>query len=103
MVVHPRHEHEKALWDDNRRYCPRGLKRGFIDPHKIPAWSRYPEAQASYREALRLNPGYADAHFYLAVTFEKMGQSPDARPHWKAYQELAPQGEWVELAKEFSE
>jgi tetratricopeptide (TPR) repeat protein len=65
--------------------------------------NRFPEAQACYREALRLNPLYADAHFYLAVTFEKMGLSQDARPHWRSYQQLAPQGEWVELAKEFSE
>jgi tetratricopeptide (TPR) repeat protein len=65
--------------------------------------NRFAEAQACYREALRLNPYYADAHFYLAVTFEKMGLSQDARPHWKSYQQLAPQGEWVELAKEFSE
>ena len=64
---------------------------------------RYPEAQSCYREALRLNPFYADAHFYLAVTFEKMGLSQEARPHWRAYQQLAPQGEWVELAREFSE
>ena len=65
--------------------------------------SRFVEAQACYREALRLNPGYADAHFYLAVTFEKMGLSQEARPHWTAYRQLAPQGEWVELAKEFSD
>jgi len=65
--------------------------------------ARFPEAQACYREALRLNPFYADAHFYLAVTFEKLGLSPEARPHWRAYRQLAPQGEWVELAKEFSE
>jgi len=65
--------------------------------------NRFDEAQACYREALRLNPFYADAHFYLAVTFEKMGLSQEARPHWRAYQQLAPQGEWVELAKEFSE
>jgi tetratricopeptide (TPR) repeat protein len=65
--------------------------------------ARFPEALGCYREALRLNPGYADAHFYLAVTFEKMGQSQDARPHWRAYQQLAPNGEWVELAREFSE
>jgi tetratricopeptide (TPR) repeat protein len=64
---------------------------------------RFPEAQACYREALRLNPFYADAHFYLAVTFEKMGLSQDARAHWRSYQQLAPQGEWVELAREFSE
>ena len=64
---------------------------------------RLPEAQACYLEALHLNPFYADAHFYLAVTFEKMGLSQDARPHWRSYRQLAPQGEWVELAREFSE
>jgi tetratricopeptide (TPR) repeat protein len=64
---------------------------------------RFAEAQTCYREALRLNPFYADAHFYLAVTFEKLGLSQEARPHWRAYRQLAPQGEWVELAKEFSE
>ena len=64
---------------------------------------RYPEAQACYREALKLNPAYADTHFYLAVTLEKNGQSRDARVHWRAYQQLAPKGEWVDLAKEFSD
>jgi tetratricopeptide (TPR) repeat protein len=64
---------------------------------------RFPEAQACYRQALCLNPAYADAHFYLAVTFEKMGLSHEAKPHWRAYRRLAPQGEWVELAKEFSD
>ncbi len=64
---------------------------------------RYGEAQRCYRDALKLNPAYADAHFYLAVTLEKNGQSQDARTHWKAYQQLAPNGEWVELAREFSD
>ena len=64
---------------------------------------RYPEAQACYRDALRLNAAYADAHFYLAVTLEKMGRSPEAVPHWRAYVRQAPQGEWVALAREFSE
>ncbi|MGQ0732142.1 MAG: tetratricopeptide repeat protein [Acidobacteriota bacterium] len=63
----------------------------------------YREAEACYREALAINPGYADAHFYLAVTLEKTGRSADAREHWRAYQALAPQGEWVELAREFSD
>ena len=61
------------------------------------------DAQVCYQQALRLNPLYADAHFYLAVTFEKMALSQEARAHWRAYQQLAPNGEWVELAKEFSD
>jgi tetratricopeptide (TPR) repeat protein len=64
---------------------------------------RFDRAARCYQQALALDPAYADAHFYLAVTLEKLGRSADARPHWLAYQKLAPTGEWVELAREFSE
>ena len=64
---------------------------------------RFDGALVCYRDAVAINPGYADAHFYLAVTLEKTGHSPEAKPHWKAYQELAPAGEWADLAKEFLE
>ena len=64
---------------------------------------RFDRALGCYRDAVALNPGYPDAHFYLAVTLEKLGHSQEAKQHWKAYQELAPRGEWVELAKEFLE
>jgi tetratricopeptide (TPR) repeat protein len=84
-----------------------------LDPHCFEAHfnlgnihhdlGRYGRALACYRSAVTLNPGYADAHFYLAVTLEKAGHSTEAKPHWRAYQELAPDGEWAELAKEFSD
>ena len=64
---------------------------------------RYAAALACYREALRLQPSYADAHFYLAVTLEKMGRAVDAKAHWRAYGQLAPDGEWIDLAREYSE
>ena len=64
---------------------------------------RYDAALVCYRDAVALSPGYADAHFYLAVTLEKTGHSPEAKPHWRTYRELAPDGEWIELAREFSE
>ena len=64
---------------------------------------RYRRALVCYRAAVQLNPAYPDAHFYLAVTLEKTGQSADAKPHWRSYQQLAPNGEWAELASEFSE
>ena len=64
---------------------------------------RFDRALSCYRSAVALNRSYPDAHFYLAVTLEKTGHSPEAKPHWKAYQELAPEGEWIELAKEFTE
>jgi tetratricopeptide (TPR) repeat protein len=64
---------------------------------------RFEAAARCYRGALTVDPNYADAHFYLAVTLEKLGRSSDAKPHWVAYRRLAPNGEWVELAREFSE
>jgi tetratricopeptide (TPR) repeat protein len=64
---------------------------------------RFEAAARCYRGALAIDPTYADAHFYLAVTLEKLGRSADAKPHWVAYRRLAPNGEWVELAREFSE
>jgi tetratricopeptide (TPR) repeat protein len=64
---------------------------------------RYSRALVSYRAAVALNPEYPDAHFYLAVTLEKTGQSAEAKGHWRSYQQLAPDGEWAELASEFSE
>ena len=63
----------------------------------------FKEAATCYRTALGLNGQYADAHFYLAITLEKTGHSLEAKPHWRAYQLLSPNGEWVELAREFSE
>ena len=42
-------------------------------------------------------PGYADAHFYLTVTLEKMGQSSRPSRTGRRHQRLAPNGEWVEL------
>ena len=65
--------------------------------------SRYPEAVAAYLDALALNAEYPEAHFYLAVTLEKLGRSAEAKAHWRKYRELAPEGEFVELAKEFED
>ena len=64
---------------------------------------RFEAAARCYTGALAIDPGYADAHFYLAVTLEKLARSTDAKPHWVSYRRLAPNGEWVELAREFSE
>lgn len=64
---------------------------------------RFAEAVGAYRDALAINPAYPEAHFYLAVTLEKIGRSGEARAHWREYRTLAPDGEFVELAREFSE
>jgi hypothetical protein len=64
---------------------------------------RLEQAVLCYTQALALSPDFADAHFYLAVTLEKLGRSQEARPHWQSYLRLAPNGEWADLAEEFSD
>jgi tetratricopeptide (TPR) repeat protein len=65
--------------------------------------ARYSEAVSAYRDALAINPAYPEAHFYLAVTLEKLGRSVEAKRHWREYLDLAPNGEFADLAKEFSD
>lgn len=64
---------------------------------------RHADSVRHYRRALEIDPAYPDAHFYLAVTLEKAGRPDEAVPHWRAYRDLAPDGEWIELAREFTE
>ena len=64
---------------------------------------RYRAAEEYYLHALAVNPRYAEAHLYLAVALEKDGRSDEAKPHWRAYHTQAPDGEWAELAREFSD
>ncbi len=64
---------------------------------------RFGEAVRCYVRAVELDPTSAEACFYLAVAYEKLGRSQDARPHWQQYQRLAPDGEWIALAREFGE
>lgn len=60
-IVSPRHEREKKLWDNNKKWVPINVARGFIDPHKIPTWNRYPKAQM-------ISQAMNDAYEKLKVT-----------------------------------
>lgn len=64
---------------------------------------RYRAAEEYYLHALAVNPRYPEAHLYLAVALEKDGRSEEAKPHWRSYNVMAPDGEWAELAREFSD
>src|SRR5205823_13626270 len=91
----------EALYEKAARIDPECFEAYFNIGNIHHDLARYAEAVADYREALAINPMYPEAHFYLAVTLEKLGRSPEPRPHRKEYRALAPDGEFVELAKEF--
>jgi Flp pilus assembly protein TadD len=47
-------------------------------------------AFAHYLEALRLNPGYAEAHNNLAILYARDGRLEQAREHWETALRLKP-------------
>ena len=93
----------EALYEKSIRLDPDCFEAHFNIGNIYHDLARYPEAVIAYREALAINPAYPEAHFYLAVTLEKLSRSAEAKPHWREYRALAPEGEFVELAKEFSD
>jgi tetratricopeptide (TPR) repeat protein len=46
-----------------------------------------------------LDPGYADAHYNLALLYQGEGDSLKALKHWRAYLKLDPQGYWAAIAR----
>ena len=57
------------------------------------------ESIAAYNRAVELAPRYADAHYNLALAFERKGERRAALRHWQAYARLDKQGPWAEHAR----
>jgi len=56
-------------------------------------------AAAALEGALAFHPDYADAHYHLARTLDRLGRPAEARRHWKAFLDLASQSPWAEEAR----
>ena len=57
------------------------------------------ESIAAYQRAVALAPRYADAHYNLALAFERKGEQRSALRHWQAYVKLDKSGPWSEHAR----
>jgi len=57
------------------------------------------EAIQAYKTALQLAPTYADAHYNVALAFEKMKEPRKALRHWRAYVKLDTSGPWAVHAR----
>ena len=60
---------------------------------------RLPEAARAYKQAIQLAPTYADAHYNLALAYEKMKQPRRALRHWRTYTKLDTLGPWAVHAR----
>lgn len=55
---------------------------------------------AFFEGATASNPRFADAHLYLAMAHELIGDRRGARPCWRHYLDLEPIGEWADYARQ---
>jgi tetratricopeptide (TPR) repeat protein len=60
---------------------------------------RLPDAISAYQRAVVLVPQYADAHYNLALAYERQGHRRRALRHWLMYVRLDPVGPWANHAK----
>jgi tetratricopeptide (TPR) repeat protein len=57
------------------------------------------DAVRSLQAALQASPSYADAHFNLALCYEKLKQRREAKRHWEAYLKLDGSSQWAKIAR----
>jgi tetratricopeptide (TPR) repeat protein len=57
------------------------------------------ESIAAYCQAVALAPRYADAHYNLALAYERKALHRPALRHWQAYVRLDNRGPWAEHAR----
>jgi tetratricopeptide (TPR) repeat protein len=57
------------------------------------------EAIQTYLTAIQLAPTYADAHYNLALAYEKVKEARKALKHWQAYVKLDGTGPWATHAR----
>jgi tetratricopeptide (TPR) repeat protein len=57
------------------------------------------ESIASYEQAVALAPRYGDAHYNLALAYERKGDLRQALRHWQIYVRLDRTGPWADHAR----
>jgi tetratricopeptide (TPR) repeat protein len=60
---------------------------------------RLDESIAAYHKAVALAPNYADAHYNLALAYERKGLHRNALRHWQCYVKLDNRGPWADHAR----
>ena len=60
---------------------------------------RVAEAIQAYNTALQLAPTYGDAHYNVALAYEKVREPRKALKHWRAYVKLDTSGPWAVHAR----
>jgi len=56
-------------------------------------------AVAAFQGALAFHVDYADVHYHLANTLDRLTRHAEAQSHWQTFLALAPESPWAETAR----
>ncbi len=56
-------------------------------------------AVAAFQGALAFHPDYADVHYHLANSLDRLAQHAEAELHWRVFLALAPESPWADMAR----
>ncbi|MCH7750641.1 MAG: hypothetical protein IH898_00585, partial [Planctomycetes bacterium] len=45
------------------------------------------------------HPDYADVHYHLANSLDRLAQHAEAELHWRVFLALAPESPWADMAR----
>jgi tetratricopeptide (TPR) repeat protein len=54
---------------------------------------------AAFQGALAFHPDYADVHYHIANSFDRLDQHAEAELHWHSFLALAPESPWADTAR----
>lgn len=91
-------------YEYNRRKLARALfQQGKVDEaiaayeniyydigNELRTYERYAQAEVAFREAIRINPDFVDAHIQLGITLQDLGQSEAAEVAYQAAEAIEP-------------
>lgn len=56
-------------------------------------------AVAAFQGALEFHPDYADVHYHLANSLDRLARREEAELYWRAFLSLAPESPWADMAR----
>jgi tetratricopeptide (TPR) repeat protein len=83
-------KHYRAALEADPRYALAYFDLGNV----LDETGRVQEGIRTYKMAVQLAPTYADAHYNLALAYEKIREPRKALKHWQAYVKLDTAGPW---------
>ncbi len=78
-----------------------GASAGDLYNQGVILWNagKIPEAKVQFEAAVKADPNYADAHYWLGMAILNAGDMANAGEHFEHYLQLAPNGQYAEQAK----